>query len=245
MPEGILTALETAERDSSVRAIVMICAGRTFISGADIKELEAGRPQPAFGRSGSASAADPDRGLRQARDHGDPRHGFRRRPGDRHGGTLSRGGRGRVAGRARGESRHHSGSRGNAASAAPGGRRRGGGDVRLGKTDQGSASVADGLDRPGDRRRPAVRRGRVRGRSRRSAGSQNPREKRQAGDGVRERSDLRSRPGPGGARSGAIRPRRWRRSKRWKPRRRFRSTKAARRSARSFDGFWRATRPRR
>jgi len=46
VPEGILTALETAERDASVRAIVLICAGRTFISGADIKELEEAARNP-------------------------------------------------------------------------------------------------------------------------------------------------------------------------------------------------------
>jgi 3-hydroxyacyl-CoA dehydrogenase len=49
VPEGILTAIETAERDSSVRAVVMICAGRTFISGADIKELEEAARNPASG----------------------------------------------------------------------------------------------------------------------------------------------------------------------------------------------------
>jgi 3-hydroxyacyl-CoA dehydrogenase len=49
VPEGILTALETAERDASVRAIVLICAGRTFISGADIKELEEAARNPAAG----------------------------------------------------------------------------------------------------------------------------------------------------------------------------------------------------
>src|SRR3954470_4408183 len=49
VPEGILTALETAERETSVRAIVMICAGRTFISGADIKELERAAQDPASG----------------------------------------------------------------------------------------------------------------------------------------------------------------------------------------------------
>ena len=49
VPEGMLTALETAERDPSVRAIVMMCAGRTFISGADIKELEAAARNPASG----------------------------------------------------------------------------------------------------------------------------------------------------------------------------------------------------
>jgi 3-hydroxyacyl-CoA dehydrogenase len=47
VPEGILTALETAERDASVRVIVLICAGRTFISGADIKELEEAARNPA------------------------------------------------------------------------------------------------------------------------------------------------------------------------------------------------------
>src|SRR5579872_6743918 len=40
VPEGISTALEAAERNASVRAIVIIGAGRTFIAGADIKELE-------------------------------------------------------------------------------------------------------------------------------------------------------------------------------------------------------------
>jgi 3-hydroxyacyl-CoA dehydrogenase len=49
VPEGMLTALETAERNASVRAIVMICAGRTFISGADIKELEEAARNPASG----------------------------------------------------------------------------------------------------------------------------------------------------------------------------------------------------
>jgi 3-hydroxyacyl-CoA dehydrogenase len=49
VPEGILTAIETAERDASVRAIVLICSGRTFISGADIKELEEAARNPASG----------------------------------------------------------------------------------------------------------------------------------------------------------------------------------------------------
>jgi len=40
VPEGIATALDTAEGDSSIRAVVIIGAGRTFVAGADIKELE-------------------------------------------------------------------------------------------------------------------------------------------------------------------------------------------------------------
>ncbi len=49
VPEGILTALETAERDPSARAIVVIGGGRTFIAGADIKELEEAARNPASG----------------------------------------------------------------------------------------------------------------------------------------------------------------------------------------------------
>ena len=39
VPEGV-EALDAAEQDPSVRAIVIIGGGRTFIAGADIKELE-------------------------------------------------------------------------------------------------------------------------------------------------------------------------------------------------------------
>lgn len=40
VPEGMAAALEAAERDPSIRAIVIIGEGRTFIAGADIRELE-------------------------------------------------------------------------------------------------------------------------------------------------------------------------------------------------------------
>ncbi|HMD49964.1 MAG TPA: 3-hydroxyacyl-CoA dehydrogenase NAD-binding domain-containing protein [Bryobacteraceae bacterium] len=40
VPEGLVAALNDAEKDSSTRAIVIIGGGRTFIAGADIKELE-------------------------------------------------------------------------------------------------------------------------------------------------------------------------------------------------------------
>jgi len=49
VPEGILVALDTAERDSSVRAVVVVGGGRTFIAGADIKELEEAARNPASG----------------------------------------------------------------------------------------------------------------------------------------------------------------------------------------------------
>ena len=40
VPEGLVAALDAAEKDASARAIVIIGGGRTFIAGADIKELE-------------------------------------------------------------------------------------------------------------------------------------------------------------------------------------------------------------
>jgi 3-hydroxyacyl-CoA dehydrogenase len=40
VPEGLIAALDAAEQDPSARAIVVIGGGRTFIAGADIKELE-------------------------------------------------------------------------------------------------------------------------------------------------------------------------------------------------------------
>ena len=40
VPEGIAGAIETADADPSVRAIVLMGGGRTFIAGADIKQLE-------------------------------------------------------------------------------------------------------------------------------------------------------------------------------------------------------------
>ncbi|MES2255219.1 MAG: 3-hydroxyacyl-CoA dehydrogenase NAD-binding domain-containing protein [Pseudomonadota bacterium] len=40
MREGLIAALRIAETDSAVRATLLICAGRTFIAGADISEFD-------------------------------------------------------------------------------------------------------------------------------------------------------------------------------------------------------------
>jgi 3-hydroxyacyl-CoA dehydrogenase len=40
VPEGLVAALDAAEKDPVARAIVIVGGGRTFIAGADIKELE-------------------------------------------------------------------------------------------------------------------------------------------------------------------------------------------------------------
>src|SRR6202790_1253408 len=39
VPEGISASLETLRNDSSIKAVVLIGGGRTFIAGADIKEF--------------------------------------------------------------------------------------------------------------------------------------------------------------------------------------------------------------
>src|SRR5579864_6055367 len=39
VPEGILAGIEQFEKDDSIKAIVVIGGGRTFIAGADIKEF--------------------------------------------------------------------------------------------------------------------------------------------------------------------------------------------------------------
>ena len=40
--KGLLDALYEAQGDAQVRALVLLCSGRTFIAGADIKEF--GKP---------------------------------------------------------------------------------------------------------------------------------------------------------------------------------------------------------
>src|SRR5262245_25283735 len=50
VPEGISAAIDQAEHDRTVAAVVIIGAGRTFVAGADIKQLE----EHAHGRSSRA-----------------------------------------------------------------------------------------------------------------------------------------------------------------------------------------------
>ena len=44
--DGIMDALDRGEADDSVKAFVLIGAGRSFIAGADIKGFGKGRPKP-------------------------------------------------------------------------------------------------------------------------------------------------------------------------------------------------------
>jgi 3-hydroxyacyl-CoA dehydrogenase len=43
---GLLAAIESLGRDPSVEALLIVCAGRTFIAGADIREFDAGIAEP-------------------------------------------------------------------------------------------------------------------------------------------------------------------------------------------------------
>src|ERR1700680_1576675 len=50
VPEGISEALDQIAQDESVKAVVLICGGRTFVAGADIKEfgkMVSGKPRGA------------------------------------------------------------------------------------------------------------------------------------------------------------------------------------------------------
>lgn len=44
--EGLMRALDAAERDDECQAIVLICSGRTFIAGADIREFDQAPKEP-------------------------------------------------------------------------------------------------------------------------------------------------------------------------------------------------------
>ncbi|HXS26207.1 MAG TPA: 3-hydroxyacyl-CoA dehydrogenase NAD-binding domain-containing protein [Steroidobacteraceae bacterium] len=43
---GLLAAMQSLSRDSSVEAVVIACAGRTFVAGADIREFDSGVIEP-------------------------------------------------------------------------------------------------------------------------------------------------------------------------------------------------------
>ena len=72
--DGLKRGVEAAEANGAVKAIVIICAGRTFIAGADISEF--GKPPAAPLLAGSAR---PDRERNEAGDRGHSRNGARRR----------------------------------------------------------------------------------------------------------------------------------------------------------------------
>ena len=73
---GLKETLAKAEADAGTRAVVIACAGRTFVAGADITEF--GKPmQP----PGLREVAARHRGHVEAGGRGHPRHRARRRAG--------------------------------------------------------------------------------------------------------------------------------------------------------------------
>ena len=72
--DGLSAGIAQAAADPAVKAIVLICDGRTFIAGADISEF--GKPPKGASLHDVQAAIE---GRRQAGHCGDPRHGVRRR----------------------------------------------------------------------------------------------------------------------------------------------------------------------
>jgi hypothetical protein len=75
VPEGISEALDRIGRDASIKAVVLIGGGRTFVAGAGIKEfgkMTSGKPRP---RRTSSFALE-NRREQQASDCGDSRNGI-------------------------------------------------------------------------------------------------------------------------------------------------------------------------
>ena len=123
--DGIVEALEKGLADPSVKAMVMIGAGRSFIAGADIRQF--GKPRPMLKRPRLRGAGR----EHQARGGGDPRLCAGRRPGACAGVPLSHRRAERQGRPARGADRHPAGRRRHPAAAAPDRPQGGHGDDRL------------------------------------------------------------------------------------------------------------------
>ena len=67
--QGLVAAIEEADGDDAVKAVVIVCQGQTFFAGADITEFGKRRCMPML-----PEVVDIDRELHQAGGRGDPRH---------------------------------------------------------------------------------------------------------------------------------------------------------------------------
>src|SRR3954465_15338545 len=88
--QGLVAAIEQAEADDSVNAVVIACEGQTFFAGADVSEFgtpkafeQPVRPPKGVGATGAAAGGGHNWGVQQAGGCSDPRHRARRRPRDR------------------------------------------------------------------------------------------------------------------------------------------------------------------
>ena len=57
--EGLMSAVETAASDDSIKALVLACRGRTFMAGADITEFGSGPKPPSLGAVIDVISASP------------------------------------------------------------------------------------------------------------------------------------------------------------------------------------------
>ena len=94
--QGLVAAIEEAEADDSVKAVVIACEGQTFFAGADITEFGKPPVMPWL-----PSVVDTIENCSQAGGRGDPRDGAGRRARGRARLPLSRGGAERQARHAR------------------------------------------------------------------------------------------------------------------------------------------------
>ena len=154
---GLGEALETIRSGENLRAVVLLCEGSTFFSGADIGEF-AGPPREVEYRI----AVQRLRGARGSRGGGHARHRDGRRPRDRARLPLPRGRADHAICLARSDARHHSRRGRHAAPAAAHRRGACAGIHSVGEAGRHVTGERPGFPRRRHRRRSARRRHRLR-----------------------------------------------------------------------------------
>ena len=132
--EGLKAAIERANADAEVRAIVVIGSGRTFIAGADVHEFQ--KPTASEYVARIRACLVDNRRFRKAGSDGDSRRGVGRWSGNGDGRALSLDRAVGSGGTAGSEAGSDSGRGRHAAIATIGGCGEGGGDVRVWRSGQ-------------------------------------------------------------------------------------------------------------
>ena len=146
---GLQEELAKAKSDAGIKAIVLACAGRSFISGADIREF--GKPPQAPGPARNSRSAGE---LAAAGRRRDPRQRARRRSRNRAVLPFPHRHQGHQPRPAGSEARPAAGRRRHAAPAARGRSGEGRADDRLRRPDQGRRGLEGRPGRRAVRRRP-------------------------------------------------------------------------------------------